>query len=273
MKDDTLLLKKEHSFWEKMGQQKSAVMACLAVVILVFALYLGSRWGLGDSVLMVMVPVLFLLAGMAHLVLMDRKLPAFSITEKWTFTLLLSVMLLALLSASRLLNNTVPWQQVLGGTAAFLLPFTLADLWRLHVLISYSGARQWQPPVESATDFHSIYLTGIPVRFQIIQESQEESIGVIPFLASGRMTLGDVFCDMTQKQVKKGLPAVTLKSSDTSGWIFFTNDFFFWNRALDPHQSLYKNRVGKNAVIYAQRVSREPLHPVKQANKEQNVVL
>jgi hypothetical protein len=259
MENNSLYLEDKLDFTYKANRQKGGIAACVLVVVATFLLYLFAVLWWGHPLLYKGLPALFLLSGCAHLFLLQKNLTAFSLAEQWLFTVAMTAMLAGLLGFSSIWDDKLSWQVILAGACAFLLPFTIAELWRVYSDISFSGFRYWQLSDEKADDLPAIYLKSIKVRFKVIQEPAVGRGGIIPVSASARMTLSEVFFAMVQQQNKAGSYAIALRSRELEpyAWVFYKMDMQLWYRSLDPDKSLQENGIGKNSMIYVQRVSKD----------------
>lgn len=258
MDKETLFVDKKTTLTYKISQQKGAVATSIAAVMLAYALC-AFAWLFFDSSLMVllMMPVLFIIVGALHVFLVGRHLGMLTIAEQWVYTLFVAATVLLLSSSSSLWELQLPLNSLFVAPSAFLLPFVLSQMWRLYVRISYGGAKTWQPELDSDTEYPDIYIKGIQVRFRVIPAHPEIPRFSVRFQASNKMVLGEVFIDMLQKQIKKGLPSEILfpPGRQKDEWVFYTRDKLLWKRTLDPDQSIRRNRLKEKKVIYARRVT------------------
>jgi hypothetical protein len=176
--------------------------------------------------------------------------------QEWLFSGAFAFTVFLLLGSLPLWGLQLPFRNMLAGAVSFLLPFVVVELWLAYASLSYEGAVPWQATAEDSVNFPSIYLTGMPVRFRIKPVPGHPSPGVVSFMASGKMKLGEVFQDMVQKQGQKGLPTTPLRDEESTPytWVFYTSDMLIWNRFLNPAKSLPANGVRRNAIIYARPI-------------------
>lgn len=259
MEQKTLLLTKRSSFTGKIGQQKGAVAFSLAVAVAASILAVVLALFTNDLIFSIAQPLLFLVAGALHYNRMLQDLPVLTPTERWLYSLCIAATILLLLGCSWFWGAYLQVITLLAGPGAFLLPLALAELWRLYVKISFAEPKVWKLTTEMDETYPAIYITGIPLRFKIIDEEAEDSAGIIQARALQRMRLSEAFCDTVQKQNKKGEQGIALTDAEQrpTRWIFYTNDMVIWKRTLDPNLSIIKNNLKRNAVVYAQRLRDE----------------
>lgn len=257
MKDKTLFWENKPQGTYKLGERKGTVVACVMILIATYVLFLIGVLFWGHPVFYKLLPVLFLLAGCYHAFFIKKHLPGLTFAKRWMFSLGLGMALLLLLACSVLWDQQLSIRGVFTNTGAFLLPFTLIELWSVYEDISYSGIKPWQLIDEDTGDLPTSYLHGQQIRFSVLQEPDINGSRKITVLASGRMKLSDVFFQMVRKQNQKDGFHIALKSREQEPhtWVFYKKDMFLWYRSLDPEKTLLENRIGKNALIYVQRVS------------------
>jgi hypothetical protein len=259
MKNDTIFLKKKTDFSYQLRLHKRALAAAVLAVLTAYLLSAATAIWWRPLSLPVLLPFFFLLAGAVYVRLLKKHFRELTTAQEWLFSGGFALTVFLLLGSLPLWGLQLPFRNMLAGAVSFLLPFVVVELWLVYASLSYEGAVPWQATAEDGVDFPSIYLTGLPVRFRIKPVPGHPSPGVVSFMASGKMTLGEVFQDMVQKQGQKGLPATPLRNEEDTPytWIFYTNDMLIWNRFLDPKKSVQANGVRQNAIIYARPVPNE----------------
>ncbi len=253
MKNEKQFLKKNASLPHLFARHKGVVALDLLALVVAGLVVAALAWRQPLLVPATLLPLLLLPAGGLHAWLLVQRLPSVPSQQRWWFTVAMAAVVLVLIGSLAWWVADLPWRTGLAAAAAFLIPFVLTELWRLYAAISYEGAIPWQAPAATADEFPSIYLNGIPVRFRILGATGGGAARPIAYLASGKMTLGEAFKDMVQKQSRKGPQQIALRNEEgrAYNWIFYTTDMLIWTRVLHPHQSLKANSIGKNAVIYA----------------------
>ena len=259
MENNSLYLENKLPFTYNDPPKKAGIAACLLLVVAAVLLCLAGIWWWPHPLFYTSLPLLFFLAGVVHVFLMNQYLPAFRLPMRWLFTSFLALLAGGLLSLIAVWDENLLWLNLLSCSAAFFLPFTIKELWQSYADLSFSQARYWQISGEENNELPAIYLKSIKVRFKVIQEPAVSGTGVIPVTASARMPLRDVFFSMVQKQNRGAGSHIALRSRELEPytWIFYKMDFYFWYRILDPEKSIQDNSIGKNSLIYAQRVSGE----------------
>lgn len=258
MKDNTLFWENKPPVTYKISQRKGVVAACVMVLIATYVLFLIGVLIWGHPVVYKLLPVLFLLAGCYHAFLIKKNLSDFTFAERWMFSFGMGVALLVLLAFSVLWDQQLSMRSVFTNAGTFLLPFTVFELWKAYDDISFSGIKPWQSINEDTSDLPTSYLHGQQIRFSVFQEPEIDGPRKITVLASGRMKLSDVFFQMVRKQNQKDGFTIALESREQEPhtWVFYKKDMFLWYRTLDPEKTLLENRIGKNALIYVQRISK-----------------
>jgi hypothetical protein len=256
MKNDTIFLKKKTDFFYQLRLHKRALTAAVLVVFAAYLLSAAAAFWLPSLSLPTVLPLFFLLAGAVHAWLLKKNFRELTTAQQWLFSGALALTVFLLLASLPLWGLHLSFRNMLAGAASFLLPFVVVELWLVYEGLNYEGVVPWQATAEEGVDFPSIYLTGLPVRFHIKSIPGHPSPGVVSFLASGKMTLGEVFQDMVQKQGQKGLPTTPLRDEESTPytWVFYTSDMLIWNRFLNPAKSLPANGVRRNAIIYARPI-------------------
>lgn len=255
MEQNTLWMTEEATLANKANRQKGTVMGSIALVVFAigvcvcialywhdFAFYFAEFFG-------------FLAVGSLHVYRLNRQ-EHINSKERWIFTGSLAVMIFIFFAFFFYWQNRFLWLLIFPGPCAFLLPFFLAESFRLYQQLSFAGAIPWQPTTELQQTNPDIYLNPFPLRFKVNQCLPGKKNTVVDVSTSRRMKVGEIFCDMTQKQKKQGVTEIDL--TDESGtayrWIFLTREFLLWQRPLDPNLTLLQNNVRENAVLYAYRV-------------------
>jgi hypothetical protein len=258
MEQDTIWMVSKANLSYKLGRQKKSIVTGIAIVLVAYVLCTGIALFGSKATFLLAQPLIFLAAGALHVYRMNNDLRNLTVSERWVFTLALTVTLL-LLFTFFFFWNQFSWFMIFTGPSAFVLPFVLVELYRLYFEISYADARPWHPTNELSMSFPDIYVNGIPVCFKIIQgEGRSETLSV-DFLPSVRMKPGEILVDIAQKQIRKGETEVPLFSADEVPfrWIFLTSDKLLWKRALDPNLTLSQNKIKYGNVIYALRMTEE----------------
>jgi hypothetical protein len=259
MKQNTLWMDKESTLTYKIGQQKSSVTTCIAIVLIAFAISLCVALFWSFAVFSVAQIIIFLIAGSLHLYKLEKDLTMLTTTEKWICTLALGAAILVLYSCSALGGVRMPLVMILAGPGAFIKPFILSEMYRLYQQIAYADAKTWYPVNEMTQSYPDIYPNGVLVRFRIIYGGSRSERFSFQLRTSARMNVGEIFYDVVQKQKKQRLNDIALMNHEQEPfhWVFSTMDMLLWKRTLDPGLSLLQNRVKENSVIYAERVVEE----------------
>lgn len=253
---NTWALPKKVTLTGKISQQKGAVAYSLVMVILASTLTVAVAVLASDAVFSVVQPFLFLIVGSLHLRRLRWDLHNLTGAEKWLYTLFMAATILVLLGCSWFWGVYFSAVTLLAGPCAFLVPFVLAELWQVYAEISYGEAKVWKLTSELDNEYPAIYITGVPIRFKVMDTEAEASFGLIETRALPRMKLAEAFCDTVQKQNKKAEQPIHLvdAAQKPTRWVFYTNDMVVWKRSLDPELSIIKNKLKRNAVIYVQRL-------------------
>lgn len=259
MEQDTFRMTGKTMLTDKLGQQKGAMATSFILVLLTFIVCMVIAFFSNESVFLLLEALLFLVAGTAHVFLLNKELPGFSATQRWLFTFSLAGTLVLLFALFYFSQSRFTWLFMVSGPSAFLLPFTVLDVYRLYNQVSAAGMKTWYPVSELSATYPAIYVNGIPVCFKIILGEGREDRLSIDFLPSVRLKPGEILVDIAQKQKRQSGYDIPLldENGEPYRWVFLTPDRLLWKRALDPGLTLSQNRIKYGNVIYAVRVEEE----------------
>ena len=145
--------------------------------------------------------------------------------------------------------------QLFSAVAAFVLPYTLTQLWQLYQLFSFGSGKTWaysdNLPLQKSTTF----LNSMPVKFKVQLEDGGDLQYQVSFRAPVRMPLGLIFYHMVRNQeASGGLPISLVDASNNPfQWVFQTSQFGFV-RNLDPDAGLIENGIRQNMLVIARRL-------------------
>ena len=197
----------------------------------------------------------FLLLGYLQVRLFIGALHFLNEKQKFIYTVVPSAVLLLCLSGIHFLFPSYGWLQVFSAISAFVLPYTLDQVWRFYEALSAGVNKTWSYSDDLPLQKSTTFLASMPVKFKILLEDGGELQYQVSFRAPVRMKLGLIFYHMVQsQQTSGGLPISLVNSSNEPfQWVFQTTQFGF-QRSLDPDAGLIENGIKQNMLVIARRL-------------------
>lgn len=253
MKQETIAINNETALGLKSGTEKLVVAGSVGIVVVANALFLCLFLFWKHRYSPAVQLSVYLAAGLLHAAILRRSVPYASGWREWVYTIVATGLVLLFLGSSVFWESHPSLRLMIGCTSAFLLPFTLSEMWRAKWHLAIEGAKVWVPTTESQREYPSFYFNSLPVRFRILKGKNNAS-ATIDFSVSKELSLGTIFYDLAQNKSRKTGRAVALADNDGHPvqWVFFTGDGWLLHRALDPSKTITENGLKQHAVIYAQ---------------------
>lgn len=197
----------------------------------------------------------FLLLGYFNTLMLQGNLSVLSATERFVYSLFAAFAVGCLLTVFHFASDNYAWFSVLAGSCAFLLPYSLMELWKLYSSMQSGSVKTWAYTDELASQKSTTFLNSIPVRFRVRLGAQGKNELPVSFRAPVRMQLGLIFYHLVQEQNSTGKNAIPLadEAKVPYQWQFFTTGIN-GKRYLDPETGLLENGVRENAIVFVQQV-------------------
>lgn len=256
MKQESIVIDKKTTLHLKTSSERMTVAGTVVIVGVAFAISICLSLFWNHALSPFLQVVVFLVAGIVHTYTFARNSHTLSATGEWVYTLVATVVILALLASARFLGPDFPLYLVVSSACAFLFPFSVHDMWKAHVQLALEDARVWQPTHEKEAAYPAFYFNNTPMRFRVLQGGGQSRV-TLKFKVSNEMPLGKIYYDLVQNKTNNPETVIPLVNAHQKPyhWIFFTTDSFVLTRPLDPDKTLAENGLHENKIIYAQKVS------------------
>ncbi len=246
------------TLFAKLSGNKKKVWAFLLLLVLGSLVLISLNHFLPPVFLIFLQTGGFFCLGYLHFLILRANVTGLTPSEKFLYSSLLATVVFLAGSIFYFIAPLVfSWQTVVAGVCAFLLPFVLAEAWRLFYFMSSQAAATWRYSADVSLQKATTFLNSMPVRFKI-QAGQLAGEYTVGFRAPVRMKLGTIFYHMVQEQNSQGENVVRLSSGEGQPYEWaFSITVFGWKTFLDPELSLLENGLKENAIVTAQRISEQ----------------
>lgn len=240
---------------DKLARNKKRVVA-FALLLLVTSIALGSLavfWN--NGVVLLLQVAGFLALGYLLVSVLQANVASFNHSEKLLYALLLAIVVLVAVGAFYFISAGYPWQTAFTAGCAFLLPYMVAEAWRLFAALSIQSAPAWRYSAELPLQKSTTFLNSIPIRFNVKAHRLGWEQHLVSFRAPVRMKLGLLFYHMVQERNSSTAQPVKLVDAENEPyqWIFFVRSWGF-TRYLNPELNLIENGIKENAVVMVQQL-------------------
>lgn len=197
--------------------------------------------------------------GYLHYLILRANVTALTADQKIWYSLLLSLVVALGGYVFYFLFSNPFVLTVITGVCTFLLPFVLDEVWRLFLILFTRAAATWHYSTDVSVQKATTFLNSIPVRFKI-DAGRLRGEYTVSFKAPVRMKLGTIFYHMVQEQNshREDVIELTDREGQAYDWAFSTS-VLGWKSFLDPELTLLENGIKENAVVKAERMSKEDL--------------
>ncbi|HVF97563.1 MAG TPA: hypothetical protein VM871_09590, partial [Flavisolibacter sp.] len=151
----------------KVSRNKNRVVA-FALLLVIASLTLGSLTHFWKSNFVLFIQVGgFLALGYLLALVLQANIALFTNSEKQLYALLLTVTVFVAVGSFYLFSPGFPLQTGLIASCAFLLPYTIAEAWRLFELLLVQAAPSWRYHPDLPLQKSTTFLNSIPIRFNV----------------------------------------------------------------------------------------------------------
>jgi hypothetical protein len=195
-----------------------------------------------------------LLLGYLYAMIAAKKMVEMRSRQLFRVGIYFSVALFISITIFSIYKDNVDFLHILSLGAAFLLPITQVESWRVFASIPVQQKHYWFytgdiPPAASL-----VYLENTTVRLKII--TGNASMPVIESKTPTSLDLGTAFFYIVkaERSIGENDHIFMEDSGKAYGWLFYTKKYFR-KVFLDPDATLSANRIKPQTTIFAERIS------------------
>ena len=240
---------------QNLAQNKRNIKALTWMAIFGGILLAGISFFLDQNLVKYIQVAGFLLLGYMYLHVLEALASELTTTERMYFTLAVTAGVLLLLGVVCFFRNEYRLLSAVAASAAFVLPYTIQQVWLTFSSLQTGERKTWQFTQELPMQKSTTFLNSIPVRFkvQVVHPKGQEHL--LSFRAPVRMKLALIFYHMVQEQNNAGGEVISFidAAQKPFRWEFVTSGIS-GARYLDPEESLLENGIQQNAVVVVRQL-------------------